>query len=56
LNTPTISQISQLCDCLTEGDKVRVLRFAEAIVASRTAKRRSQRHEQPERHDWRIGE
>lgn len=57
-NDVTIARIVQALRQLAEGDRVTVLKFTQAIVKDRTAKRetRRKRFPQPEPDDsWRVG-
>jgi aromatic ring hydroxylase len=53
----TIAQIIQTVRKLKQGDRLRVLKFAEGIQHSRQGKatQRRKRHEQVMIEDWRIG-
>ena len=39
----TLSKIIELCRAMTEGDRVRVLRFCEAIHQARSGKKEARR-------------
>jgi hypothetical protein len=52
-----IAQLIQTVRKLREGDRLRVLKFAEGIQQSRQGKaaQRRKRHQRPVIEDWRIG-
>jgi hypothetical protein len=56
-STSTIGKLNQLIAKLSEGDRVRLLQFGEAMLVQKSGKRqqRAKRREQPVIEDWRIG-
>ncbi|MBW4465049.1 MAG: hypothetical protein KME07_06370 [Pegethrix bostrychoides GSE-TBD4-15B] len=60
-STTTLGQLSQICPQLSEGDRLRVLEFALALLEQKSGKRvkRAARFIQPARpalEDWRVGQ
>lgn len=56
-STTTLGKLSQLIPQLSEGDRLRVLDFAQALLAQKAGKRqkRAARLEQPVDESWRVG-